>query len=72
MCKKAEASFWTAEEINLTADIADWDKLTDNKCYFVSRVLAFFAASDGIVKKNLCSNFATKITAPEARCFYGF
>jgi ribonucleoside-diphosphate reductase subunit M2 len=72
MYKKAKASFWTAEEINLTADIADWDKLTDNERYFVSRVLAFFAASDGIVNENLCSNFATKIIAPKARCFYGF
>ena len=65
MYKKAQASFWTAEEIDLTADIADWDSLTDNKCHFISHVLVFFAASDGIVNKNLCSNFATEITAPK-------
>jgi hypothetical protein len=64
--KKAEASFWTAEEINLMADIVDWDRLSANECHFVSHVLAFFAASDGIVNKNLSSNFATKVTAPEA------
>jgi ribonucleotide reductase beta subunit family protein with ferritin-like domain len=72
MYEEAKASFWTAEEINLTADIADWDKLTDNERHFVSCVLVFFAASDGIVDKNLCNNFATEITAPKARCFYGF
>jgi ribonucleotide reductase beta subunit family protein with ferritin-like domain len=72
MYKKAQASFWTAEEIDLTADIADWDSLTDNKCHFISHVLVFFAASDGIVNKNLSNNFVTEITAPKARCFYGF
>jgi ribonucleotide reductase beta subunit family protein with ferritin-like domain len=72
MYKKAQASFWTAEEIDLTADIAGWDRLTDNKCHFISHVLAFFAASDSIVNENLSNNFATEITAPEARCFYGF
>jgi hypothetical protein len=66
MNKKAQASFCTAEEIDLTADIADWDRLTDNERHFISHVLAFFAASDGIVNKNLSNNFATKITAPEA------
>jgi ribonucleotide reductase beta subunit family protein with ferritin-like domain len=72
MYKKAQASFWTAEEIDLTADIPDWDRLTDNERHFISHVLAFFAASDGIVNKNLSNNFATKITASEARCFYSF
>ncbi len=72
MHKKAEASFWTAEEINLTADIADWERLSDNECHFVSHVIAFFVASNGIVNENLSSNFSTKVTAPEAQCFYGF
>jgi hypothetical protein len=72
MYKKAKASFWTAEEINLTADIVDWGRLSANECHFVFHVLTFFAASDGIINKNLSSNFATKVTAPEARCFYGF
>jgi len=66
MYKKAEASFWTAEEIDLSADTADWNRLTDNKHHFISHVLAFFAASDGIVNKNLSSNFATEVTSPEA------
>ena len=61
-----------AEEINLTADIANWDGLSDNEHHFVSHVLAFFTASDGIVNKNLSNNFVTEITAPKARCFYGF
>jgi ribonucleotide reductase beta subunit family protein with ferritin-like domain len=71
MYKKAEASFWTAEEIDLSANQKDWDNLSQNERYFISHVLAFFAASDGIVNENLSSNFATKITAPEACCFYG-
>ena len=72
MYKKAEASFWTAEEIDLASDLKDYDSLTDNERHFVSHVLAFFAASDGIVNENLAGNFATEITIPEARCFYGF
>ena len=72
MKKKAKASFWTVEEIDLTTDIVDWTHLSDNKRHFLSHILAFFAASDGIVNQNLCHNFATKITTPEARCFYGF
>lgn len=72
MYKQAEASFWTAEEIDLTDDIKDWAGLTRNERHFVSHILAFFAASDGIVIENLCSNFATEIKVPEARCFYGF
>ncbi len=66
MYKKAQASFWTEEEIDLTADIADWDRLTDNERHLIFHVLVFFAASDGIVNKNLSNNFATKITAPKA------
>jgi ribonucleoside-diphosphate reductase subunit M2 len=72
MYKKAEASFWTAEEIDLAADLQDWEKLTSNERHFVSHVLAFFAASDGIVNENLAANFATEIQSAEARCFYGF
>jgi len=72
MYKKAEASFWTAEEIDLKTDTTDWNRLTDNERRFISHVLAFFAASHGIVNENLSSNFTTKVTSPEARCFYGF
>lgn len=72
MYKKAEASFWTAEEIDLAADLNDWDGLTTNERHFISHVLAFFAASDGIVNENLSGNFATEVTNSEARCFYGF
>lgn len=73
MYKKAEASFWTAEEIELTQDLTDWKtKLNADEKHFISHVLAFFAASDGIVNENLASRFATEIQIPEARCFYGF
>jgi len=72
MYKKAEASFWTAEEIDLAADMKDWEGMSSNERHFVSHVLAFFAASDGIVNENLAQNFATEIQLPEARCFYGF
>jgi len=72
MYKKAEASFWTAEEIDLAADATDWDRLSTTEQHFILHVLAFFAASNGIVNKNLSSNFATKVTSSEARCFYGF
>jgi ribonucleoside-diphosphate reductase subunit M2 len=72
MYKKAEASFWTAEEIDLASDLKDWDNLTSNERHFVSHVLAFFAASDGIVNENLAANFATEVQSAEARCFYGF
>lgn len=72
MYKKAEASFWTSEEIDLGSDMTDWVKLTDNERHFISHVLAFFAASDGIVNENLAQNFMTEIQSPEARCFYGF
>ena len=72
MYKKAEASFWTAEEIDLAEDLKDWDGLTNNERHFVSHILAFFAASDGIVNENLSGNFATEVQSAEARCFYGF
>jgi ribonucleoside-diphosphate reductase subunit M2 len=72
MYKKAEASFWTAEEVDLSKDLADWDKLKKDEKYFVSHVLAFFAASDGIVNENLVERFMKEVQVPEARCFYGF
>ena len=70
--KKAEACFWTAEELDLANDRKDWLKLTDNERHFLTHVLAFFAASDGIVNENLCGNFCNEVQAAEARCFYGF
>jgi ribonucleoside-diphosphate reductase subunit M2 len=70
--KKAMASFWTAEEIDFGQDLTDWPKLTDNERHFIKHVLAFFAASDGIVNENLCMNFSNEIQVPEIRCFYGF
>ena len=72
MYKKAEASFWTAEEIDLASDLNDWDSLSNNERHFVSHILAFFAASDGIVNENLAGNFTTEVQSAEARCFYGF
>jgi ribonucleotide reductase beta subunit family protein with ferritin-like domain len=72
MYKKAQASFWTAEEIDLTYDMKDWEKLTDNERHFIKTVLAFFAASDGIVLENLAQRFMGDVQVPEARCFYGF
>jgi ribonucleoside-diphosphate reductase beta chain len=70
--KKAEASFWTAEEIDLSQDAKDWASLSDGERHFVSHVLAFFAASDGIVNENLAVNMMSQVQVPEARCFYGF
>ena len=71
--KNAEASLWTAEEVDLSPDLHDWqNKLNDNERFFISRVLAFFAASDGIVNENLAINFLQEVQYPEARCFYGF
>lgn len=71
--KKAEASFWTAEEIDLSKDIKHWqERLTTDEKFFISRVLAFFAASDGIVNENLVVRFSKEVQVPEARCFYGF
>lgn len=71
--KKSEASFWTAEEIDLGADMVDWEnKLNDDERHFIKHVLAFFAASDGIVNENLAENFLREVQYPEARSFYGF
>merc|ERR1712203_101992 len=72
MYKKHEASFWTAEEIDLSQDTKDWDTLTESERYFIKHILAFFAASDGIVLENLAGQFATEVQIPEARAFYGF
>merc|ERR1712054_544188 len=72
MGKKHEASFWTAEEIDLSQDTKDWDKLTDAEQHFIKHILAFFAASDGIVLENLAGQFSTEVQLPEARAFYGF
>jgi ribonucleoside-diphosphate reductase subunit M2 len=72
MYKKHEASFWTAEEIDLAADMHDWDGLSKDEQHFIKHVLAFFAASDGIVNENLSTNFSDEIQVPEARAFYGF
>ncbi|MFN4235171.1 MAG: ribonucleoside-diphosphate reductase small subunit [Bacteroidia bacterium] len=73
MYKKAEASFWTAEEIDLSPDLNDWEnKLNKDEKHFIKHVLAFFAASDGIVNENLAVNFLQEVQYPEARCFYGF
>lgn len=72
MYKKAEASIWTAEEIDLSQDANDWAKLNNEEKHFVSHVLAFFAASDGIVNENLAMNFFNEVQYPEAKCFYGF
>ncbi|CAL8087032.1 unnamed protein product [Orchesella dallaii] len=73
MYKKAEASFWTVEEVDLSKDISDWDgKLKPEERKFVSHVLAFFAASDGIVNENLVERFSQEVQITEARCFYGF
>lgn len=71
--KQAFASFWSVEEVDLEADLVDWrDKLRDDERFFVSRVLAFFAASDGIVNENLVQNMMNAVQLAEARCFYGF
>lgn len=71
--KKAEASFWTAEEVDLSSDLPDWThKLDENERFFISHILAFFAASDGIVNENLAINFIQEVQYAEARCFYGF
>jgi ribonucleoside-diphosphate reductase beta chain len=70
--KKSQASFWTAEEIDLSQDQKDWNSLNQNEQHFIKHVLAFFAASDGIVNENLAVNFMQEVQMPEARCFYGF
>ncbi len=70
--KKAEASFWTAEEIDLSHDLRDWANLNDGERHFISHVLAFFAASDGIVNENLAEHFVAEVQYTEAKFFYGF
>jgi ribonucleoside-diphosphate reductase beta chain len=71
--KKMEASFWTAEEIDLSQDLNDWNnKLNEEERYFVKHILAFFAASDGIVNENLAENFVNEVQYAEAKFFYGF
>ncbi len=70
--KKAEASFWTAEEIDLSQDLTDWKNMNDGERHFVSHVLAFFAASDGIVNENLAEHFVAEVQYTEAKFFYGF
>ncbi len=70
--KQAEASFWTAEEIDLSQDLKDWENLNDNERHFIKHVLAFFAASDGIVNENLAEHFVAEVQYTEAKFFYGF
>lgn len=72
MYKKQQACFWVVDEIDLASDLKDWEGLTDDERHFIKYVLAFFAASDGIVLENLIENFACEIQIPEVRCFYGF
>jgi len=70
--KAHQAAFWTAEEVDLTNDIRDWNNLTENEQYFIKNILSFFAASDGIVNENLAENFVKEVQYPEAKFFYGF
>src|SRR5690554_528048 len=70
--KQAEASFWTAEEIDLSQDLRDWANLNDGERHFITHVLAFFAASDGIVNENLAEHFVAEVQYTEAKFFYGF
>ena len=70
--KQQMACFWTAEELDLADDIKEWKNLTENERHFLKHVLAFFAASDGIVNENLAVNFSNEVQWPEARAFYGF
>lgn len=70
--RQHQAAFWTAEEIDLTGDIRDWESLSENEQYFVKNILSFFAASDGIVNENLAENFLKEVQYPEAKFFYGF
>nr|KJB11685.1 hypothetical protein B456_001G271500 [Gossypium raimondii] len=72
MYKKAEASFWTAEEVDLSSDLPHWQNLNADERHFISHVLAFFAASDGIVLENLAVRFMKEVQIAEARAFYGF
>jgi len=70
--RKHKQMFWTAEEIDFSADRKDWARLSDDERYFIENILAFFAGSDGIVLENLVSNFCAEVSIPEARCFYAF
>jgi len=70
--KQHQAAFWTSEEVDLSNDIRDWENLTDNERYFLKNILAFFAASDGIVNENLAENFLKEVQYAEAKFFYGF
>ena len=72
MYKQEQASFWTAEEIDLAEDLKDWKNLNKDEKHFIKHILAFFAASDGIVNENLVMNFSNEVCWPEARAFYGF
>ena len=72
MYKKHMAVFWTVEEIDLVSDLTDWEKLNNDEKHFITHILAFFAASDGIVNENLAQRFYNEVQIPEARCFYGF
>ena len=72
MYKKSEANFWTTEELDLSKDVNDWKKLTNNERYFIENILAFFAASDGIVNENLVERFCQEVKILEAKFFYGF
>jgi len=72
MYKKAMANFWTPEELDLSKDYDDFMKLSDNERYFIENVLAFFAASDGIVNENLVERFCNEVKVLEAKFFYGF
>uniref|UniRef100_A0A6C0CXZ1 Uncharacterized protein n=1 Tax=viral metagenome TaxID=1070528 RepID=A0A6C0CXZ1_9ZZZZ len=72
MYKKAMANFWTPEEIDLSKDLKDYNSLTEDEKYFIENVLAFFAASDGIVNENLLEKFSNEVQYLEAKCFYGF
>ena len=70
--RQHQAAFWTAEEVDLSNDIRDWENLSENEKYFIKNILSFFAASDGIVNENLAENFLKEVQYPEAKFFYGF
>jgi ribonucleoside-diphosphate reductase subunit M2 len=72
MYKKAKASFWTAEEVDLGDDMKHWQSLMTNKQHFIKHILAFFATSNSIVAENLAGHFMKEVQVPEAHCFYGF
>lgn len=70
--KKHKDAFWTAEEVDLSNDLEDWDHLTENERFFIKNVLSFFSSADSIVNENLAENFYKEVQYPEAKCFYGF